>query len=379
MTKEAYITKISKFLPNKAVSNDEMEEYLGEINGLASRVKRLILRHNGIKTRYYAIEKGGKTTHTNTEIAIEAIKKLGDENFSINDIELLTCGSASPDYIMPSMASMIHGKLGISPIDVMSATGSCNSSMWALNYAWMSIITGKYNNAVCIGTERFSSWMSAKIFDVEAKHLESLGENPYIAFEKEFLRWMLSDGAAAVLIQDAPNTKQLSLKIDWIEIKSYANEVETCMFAGGIKTEKGEVIPWREYNSKDWADKTIFALQQDSRLLENNITKYGSYFLNFIIEKYKLNFSSIDYFIPHLSSEFFRKKIQESFIENKIDIPESKWFTNLHKVGNVASASGFLALEELLYSGNLKKGNRLLVMIPESARFSYTFFHLTVV
>ena len=379
MPKEVYITKISKFLPNKAVSNDEMEEYLGRINGLESRVKRLILRHNGIKTRYYALEKGGKTTHTNTEIAVEAIKRLEDKNFSINDIELLTSGSASPDYMMPSMASMIHGKLGIPPIDVMSAMGSCNSSMWALNYAWMSILTGKYNNAVCVGTERLASWMTSKIFEEESKHLEAIGKNPFIAFEKEFLRWMLSDGAAAALIRSTPNDEQLSLRIDWIEIRSYANEVETCMFAGGVKDKDGDIIPWREYSGKEWGDETIFALQQDSRLLEKHITKYGMQFLNELIEKYNIDFESIDYFLPHLSSEFFREKIQESLLNNNVNIPYSKWFTNLHKVGNVAAASGFLALEELLYSGNLKKGDHILVMIPESARFSYTYIHLTAV
>jgi 3-oxoacyl-[acyl-carrier-protein] synthase-3 len=251
--------------------------------------------------------------------------------------------------------------------------------MWALNYAWMSILTGKYSNAVCVGTERLASWMTSKIFEEESKHLEAIGKNPFIAFEKEFLRWMLSDGAAAALIRSTPNDEQLSLRIDWIEIRSYANEVETCMFAGGVKDKDGDIIPWREYSGKEWGDETIFALQQDSRLLEKHITKYGMQFLNELIEKYNIDFESIDYFLPHLSSEFFREKIQESLLNNNVNIPYSKWFTNLHKVGNVAAASGFLALEELLYSGNLKKGDHILVMIPESARFSYTYIHLTAV
>jgi 3-oxoacyl-[acyl-carrier-protein] synthase-3 len=251
--------------------------------------------------------------------------------------------------------------------------------MWALNYAWMSILTGKYSNAVCVGTEKLASWMTSKIFEEESKHLEAIGKNPFIAFEKEFLRWMLSDGAAAALIMDRPNSNQLSLRIDWIEIRSYANEVETCMFAGGGKDANGDIIPWRDYSGKEWGDETVFALQQDSRLLEKNITKFGMQFLNDLIAKYKLDFDSIDYFLPHLSSEFFRGKIKESLLENNVIIPDEKWFTNLTRVGNVAAASGFLALEELLYSGKLKTDDHLLVMIPESARFSYTYIHLTVV
>jgi 3-oxoacyl-[acyl-carrier-protein] synthase-3 len=64
----------------------------------------------------------------------------------------------------------------------------------------------------------------------------------------------------------------------------------------------------------------------------------------------------------------------------KIDfyIPEEKWFLNLPEIGNIGSASSFAMLEELLYSGKLKKGEKLLLMIPESARFSYSYCLLTV-
>jgi 3-oxoacyl-[acyl-carrier-protein] synthase-3 len=80
-----------------------------------------------------------------------------------------------------------------------------------------------------------------------------------------------------------------------------------------------------------------------------------------------------------MSSEFFKKQIDEWHKKIGMDIPLDKWFYNLPKVGNVGSASPFLMLEELFYSGRLKKGDRLLVMVPESARFSYAYIYLTVV
>ena len=379
MAREAYITNTSKFLPNDPISNNELEDYLGEIGGLRSKSKALVLRHNGIQCRYYALKKGGEITHTNAELTAESIRKLENSTFNIKDIQLLTCGTASPDQLMPSHASMVHGELGIDPIDVMSSEGSCNSSMWALNYAWMSILTGKYSNAVCAGSELQSTSLLSKNFEEESKHLKALGQNPYIAFEKEFLRWMLSDGASAVLIEDAPSKNNLSLKIDWIDIKSYASEVETCMYYGGIKDKKGKLIPWRNLNPNEWMENSVFSLKQDSRLLEQNVTRIGGLFLKDLLTKYSLNTSDIDYFLPHISSEFFRSNINNSLLDNNIHIPEDIWFTNLHKVGNVGAASGFLMLDELFNSGELKKGDTLLLMIPESARFSYTFVHLTTV
>ena len=61
-----------------------------------------------------------------------------------------------------------------------------------------------------------------------------------------------------------------------------------------------------------------------------------------------------------------------------IEINEDKWFTNLTKVGNVGSASIYIILEELFHSGKLKKGEKILVMVPESGRFSYAYAYLTV-
>jgi 3-oxoacyl-[acyl-carrier-protein] synthase-3 len=63
-----YITKAAKFLPNDPISNDDMEDYLGMIDGVPSKGKGLTLRNNGIKTRYYAIDKQGNSTHSNAKI-----------------------------------------------------------------------------------------------------------------------------------------------------------------------------------------------------------------------------------------------------------------------------------------------------------------------
>jgi 3-oxoacyl-[acyl-carrier-protein] synthase-3 len=60
-------------------------------------------------------------------------------------------------------------------------------------------------------------------------------------------------------------------------------------------------------------------------------------------------------------------------------IPPGRWFSNLTSKGNTGSASIFIILEELFHSGRLRKGERLLCMIPESGRFSMAYMLLTVV
>jgi len=378
--KEVYINKIEKFLPNDPVSNEEMEERLGLVNGNESINRGLILRSNQIKTRYYALDKNGNTTHTNTQLAAIAVKKLFDDSFSLDDVELLTAGTSSPDAIQPSHALMLHGELGgKKDMEVMSAHGTCNAAMLSLKYAFMSVKSEQTANAVCVGSETFGPWMHARNFEAEIDRRSEIEKNPYIAFEKDFLRWMLSDGASALKLENKPNDKGISLKIDWIEVTSFAHELETCMYAGGEKDKDGNLRGWKEMNERERDELSVFSLKQDARLLQNNIVERGGEFLRKLVKKHNIDISAIDYFLPHLSSMFFKKKIYQALLDMGMEIPYEKWFYNLPKVGNIGAASAFFMIEELFNSGNLKKGQKILVMVPESARFSYTFIHLTVV
>jgi len=375
--KEVYITKISKFLPNRPISNDEMEDKLGIINGKASKGRRIVLRNNQIKTRYYALDDNGNVTHNNAQLAKEAIIKLFDENFKFSDIELLSCGTSSPDQILPSHAAMVHGFLKCDNVEINSPSGACCSGMNALKFGYLSVKSGQSKNAIASGSERISSWMKGHIFENEIKHLQALEDNPILAFNKDFLRWMLSDGAGAFLLENQPNG-DTPLRIEWMEGYSYAHELEACMYAGGDKLENGFLKPWSEYSTSDWSEKSLFAIKQDVKLLSANILKKGVDSLKRAINKHDLKPSEIDYYLPHISSHYFKDKLYQEMVDNDVEIPWENWFMNLSKVGNVGSASIFLMLEELAQSGKLKKGEKILLSVPESSRFSNAYELLTV-
>src|SRR3954470_19468493 len=107
-----YINKTSKFLPNEPVANNDMEEYLGYINGKPSKSKSIVLRNNAITNRYYALAKGGRSTHTNAQMTALAVRELFDNDAEkLKEIQLLACGPSSPDQMMPSHGVMAHGWL----------------------------------------------------------------------------------------------------------------------------------------------------------------------------------------------------------------------------------------------------------------------------
>ena len=376
---DVFINKAGKFLPNEPVSNNDMEAYLGMVDGKPSKARAIVLRRNGIKQRYYALDKEGNTTHTNPQMAAKAIRSLLSDSLSLDDIDLLSCGTSTPEQILPSHASMVHGELGGSKnIEIVSFAGSCCTGVDALKYAYMAVKLGESKNAVVSASERPSAWLKASYFQEESEKLALLEEQPMLAFEKDFLRWMLSDGAFALLLQGKPNEHDLSLHIDWIDLTSFAGTRQTCMYAGAEKLADGRLKGWADYPQQEWLSKSLFALKQDTRLLAENVVKLGVDFLVELGKKHQFTPDDIDWFLPHLSSMFFKDKILEESKKRGFLIPEEKWFLNLPRIGNIGSASAFAMIEELLYSGNLKKGQKILLMIPESARFSYCYCMLTV-
>jgi len=376
---QVYINRAARFFPNGPVANEEMEEYLGLINGKPSKSRAIVLRNNGIKKRYYALEKGGKPTHTNAQMTSLAIRALfNNQPEELKTIQLLACGTSSPDQIMPSHGVMVHGWLPeTGPIEVLTPSGNCCAGLMSLKYAYLAIRTGEVSKAVTAGSERTSRLMCASSFDEEAKTL-ALESNPYLAFEKDFLRWMLSDGAGAFAVSNQPNTDGVSLRIDWIESASYAHMVDTCMYQGCDKLPDGSLQSYMEFGASEISSRSVFAMKQDVKLLDKYIVELGYETLNSIIRKKQLDTKQLSYFLPHISSEFFRKKIAAKLLEKGIDIPEEKWFSNLVNVGNVGAGSIYLMIEELLREGKLERGQTLLLMVPESARFAYVYAHLTV-
>jgi 3-oxoacyl-[acyl-carrier-protein] synthase-3 len=326
------------------------------------------------------LEKGGKSTHTNAQMTALAVKELFKDNpEKIKEIELLSCGTSSPDQVMPSHGVMTHGWLpDAESIEVVSPAGVCCAGMHAIKYAYLAIKSGETKLAVATGSERFSGLLVSDVFEEEAQKLKEMEENPFIAFQKDFLRWMLSDGASAFLMSDKPNEKGLSLRLDWIEGASYANEMDTCMYMGGEKMEDGSLKGFMEYTPEEIMNKSIFSVKQDITLLSDNIVHLGGRKIKEIMDRRGLTSSDVDYFLPHISSDFFKSKIYDLVEYYGGGIPYEKWFINLYTVGNVGAASVYLMINELFHSGKLKKGEKILLLVPESARFSYMYAMLTV-
>jgi 3-oxoacyl-[acyl-carrier-protein] synthase-3 len=367
----AYITQTGQFLPGEPIDNDQMEVYLGQIQGKPSRVKRRILTSNGIRQRHYALDRQQQTTHLNHQMAALAVRNaLGQSNLDPAQVDLLCAATTWPDLLVPGFASMVHGSLTELPaLEATSHQGVCCAGVAALKYAAAQVAQGEKRCAIAVASE-----FASRLF----KHTQfepAIQAGQALPFDTEFLRWMLSDGAGALVVRDRPNPQGISLRIDWIELISHASTHPLCMYAGSATDEAS----WMDYPNPAAASAAgALHLRQNIRLLDK-VIKLGVEGWLRLIERGHVNPSKIDWLLCHYSSHFFRSQIVELLEKANCMIPEERWFTNLYTRGNTGCASIYLMLEELFNSGKLQPGQTLFCFVPESGRFTTAYMKMTVV
>lgn len=377
MSNEVFLTRTAAYLPLEPVGNDEMEAVLGMVGGRPSKARRLVLRNNGIQYRHYALDRiTGQPVMSNAEMAANAVRALGD----IGKVDCLAAATSRPDQLMPGHGVMVHGALNWPHLEVVSLSGICLAGAAAFKYAWLSVRAGDAQRAVAVASELASIGLHARNFEAEAEHkVKELEERPEIAFEKDFLRWMLSDGAAAVLLESKPSGP-LSLKVKWVELSSAAHELPACMYSGAEKNEDASLTGWQEFTTQEWSARSVFTVKQDVKLLNEHVVRATLVKpLRELVKKHDLTSQTIDWFLPHISSKYFAEPVAAGLREAGLNIPRANWFTNLVEKGNTGSASPFIMLDELFCSGRIKKGHKLLMFVPESGRFSSGFIFMEAV
>lgn len=385
MPRSAYVTGWAVCLPNAPVDNAHIEDVLGHLKSQSSSVKRRVLMNNGISGRHYAIDPAtGAMTHTNATMTAEAIRNLGKRTgFPLVDMQVLACGTSSADQVIPGHASMVHAELGTPPCETISPSGVCCSGVSALKYGYLNVLSGAYDNAVVTGSELASPTLRASHFEPQIR-LNGKGRpdenDPLLPFSNEFLRWMLSDGAGALLVSDKPNEGGLSLRIDWVDLASFANESDVCMYFGLHKNDDGTTDSYRTVdNEAELLRGGFLSLSQDVRVLNDRLPALMRKAVERMRQKRGLDSADVDWLLPHYSSAWFRQRLYDGLVEHGFPIPWERWFSNLSTKGNTGSAAIYIMLEELMSSGKVERGQRILCIVPESSRMLFAFVHFTAV
>lgn len=369
-----YITSAGKFLPNEPVDNDHIEARLGKIHGKSSRIRERILKNNGIRTRHYALDEEGRITHSNSEIAAHAIRDaVARSSRPLSDVDLICAATTFPDLLVPGFAAMVHGHLPeVGPAEILSSVSVCCAGMSGLSNAYAQVAIGRRRCAVSVGSERSSAAFRASRYEDFVTD-----ENERLSFDAEFLRWMISDGAGAFMLEREPRRDGISLRLDWIEVTSHAHDHPVCMYMGSKADEPD--LTWADSAKiSEAVQGGYIALRQDVRNVNEVIRLMCADFIA-LVDEGRVKLDQIDHFLVHYSSHFFRGEVMKLLAEAGKTVPGEKWFTNLYTRGNTGNASIYLMIEEMMNENMLKHGDQVVCLVPESGRYTTAYMQLTAV
>lgn len=364
-----YLNSTGSFLPGDGVSNDQMDAYVGLLNPQSSRIKKRILAENGITNRHYGIDAEGRTLFSASQMARKAIDAtLEATGNQIDDVQFLSSATVGADLAAPGFANLIQGESRAAPMQTMSFQGICASGVAALKTAAQTIELGEFNKALAVAVE-----FPSRLF--KASRFRHIAEN--VDFDSHFLRWMLSDGAGAAFFSDRPKETGVSLKLNWIHLKSFSGDYPTCMQIGAPNGQPK--TSYLDYSSLEEAEKNgSFLLRQDIRLLPNLFDVGVSEFMSLVLDN-EIQPESIDHFLCHYSSERFSGVIKTLLEKAGLTIPPERWYSNLKTRGNTGSASIFIMMDEFIKTHEFKGGEKILCFVPESGRFTVSFMLFEVV
>ena len=358
---DCYITSTGSCLPGGPVENKDINQYLGRVIGEA-RVQSRILSVNGIQTRHYALDKKQNPTHSIYELAAQAVKDCLAGHRSLFQIDYLSAGTTHAPILAPGISSLLHDQLSKDKVidhslEINSNAGICSSGAQAIVNANRAVKSGEARAAICVGVEQSSDGLKSKMFrttyDIPAI-LRDVRTSKW--FMSVFLRFMLSDGAGAFLLEGQPREQSLSLRVNWTYSRSFANQAPLCM----------------QIQSRP------MMLTQNVKILARYMAPLAKEVVEGALCAHGETLDSYTMVLPHMSSYYFEpavKKIMAELSPHR----EVPYWTNLRTAGNTGAASIFIMLDEYLKTQPVKAGDRLMLFVPESGQFNYVLISLTVV
>ena len=357
-----YITRAASYLPGPAVENDDMQLHLGSLDGEAE-VRDTVLSMNGIVRRHYAQDEQQQRTHDVYDLGAHAAQTCLTEDAEAVAITYLAVGTTYSPLAAPGFASILHHRLRERncmnyPVEVSSHAGICSSAATAMVAAIRAVTTAQHSSALCVGAEHASEVLKASVIRLVDDRDQHTNLRKSRWFMSVFLRFMLSDGTGAFLLQNRPNPNKLSLRVNWTHSLSFAHETPMCMKL----------------------DNRTALLSQDVSVLSRHLFPSATKFLTSALESNGDTLDSYTVILPHMSSFFFRRKL-ERVIANHSRDPQHPvpYWTDLATAGNTGAASIFIMLDHYLQQYEICDGERILLFVPESGQFNFVMISLTAV
>lgn len=304
----AAITGVHGYVPETVMTNDDLAK-------IVDTSDEWIRTRTGIEQRHVLEDK--PTSYLGVQAVKGLLEKTGNKP---EDIDLVICGTVTPDYAFPSTANLICDEVGMVNAWGYDLIAACSGFIYALQSGAQFIETGKHKKVIVIGIDKMTSILN---------------------YEDRTTCVIFGDGGGAVLLE--PNEEGLGVQ-DAI-LKSDGSGKKYLLQPGG-----GSACP----PSHEMIDERLHYVHQEGKsVFKFAVTNMADVSAE-IMEKNNLSGDDIDWLVPHQAN----LRIIDATAK-RMGVPDEKIMINIQRYGNTTAGTLPLCLWD--WEKQLKKGDNIIL------------------
>jgi 3-oxoacyl-[acyl-carrier-protein] synthase-3 len=310
MNRKAYITGTGSYLPEKILTNADLEK-------MVDTTDEWIVQRSGIKERHIA----GADENSFTMAVKAADRALKAAGLTPDQIDGIIVATTTPDTTFPAVAVKVQSALGIAPCPAFDVQAVCSGFIYALSTANAFIRTGMAGRMLVIGSEKMSS---------------------IVDWTDRSTCVLFADGAGAVVLEARDAEPDEGLDGQGIHSTHLYADGEGCnlLYTYGGASTSG----------------SAGHIRMEGKEVFKYAVKYLAEIVGEVLAQNRIHPSAIDWLVPHQANI----RIIESTAK-KLDISMEKVVVTIDRHGNTSAASIPLALDEAVRDGRIKKGQLVLL------------------
>jgi 3-oxoacyl-[acyl-carrier-protein] synthase-3 len=307
------ILSVGSYVPERILTNADLEK-------MVETSDEWIITRTGVKARHIAAE-NEYTSDLATQAALRAMRK---SDVRPEQIDLIIVATITPDMPFPATACLVQRKIGAMRAAAFDVEAACSGFIYAMEIGQQFIMSHTFNTVLVVGAEKLST-----IVDWQDR-------NTCVLF---------GDGAGAAILQTRPNAHGLLTACMGAE----GDKADLlCMPAGGSRcpaTMKSVAagLHYLRMDGKETFKNAVTAMHTAGREA---------------LRRCELDISQIKCVIPHQAN----RRIIDAVAE-KLGAKPEQVFVNLDKYGNTSAASVAIALDEVVESGRIERGDLILLVV----------------
>lgn len=316
----AHITATSRFLPEKILTNKDLEK-------LVDTSDEWIQTRTGIKERRI-VGKGQATAFMATQIANELLDR---SNSKPEEIDAIIIATVTPDMLFPSTAALVQNNIGAVNAWGYDLSGACSGFIFALQSGASLVKSGSAKKVIVIGADTMSSI------------LDWSDRNTCVLF---------GDGGGGVLLE--PGEEGFGILDSILRTDGSGGKFLHMPAGGSLNPASHETV-----------DKNMHFVKQDGKSVFKFAVKGMADVSAGILEKNNLSGKEIKLFIPHQAN----KRIIDAAAA-RCGMTEDQVLLNIDRYGNTTAGTIPIGLDESVEEGRIKDGDYIL-LAAFGAGFTY--------